>query len=139
MMNANRLGQGAKGGRSGNCCAICHKGSRIRSSGIAADDRRILYPFVQGPNIVWIARGSISITAGRRAVLQRSTAIVKWNARSFPHLESFTGNLVYSKLGDIHGPTQVHGHLYYVSDLICTPAGDNVTSPNSGVNGPVAG
>jgi hypothetical protein len=82
---------------------------------------------------------SPQMTAGRRAVLQRSTAIVKWNARSFPHLESFTGNLVYSKLGDIHGPTQVHGHLYYVSDLICTPAGDNVTSPNSGVNGPVAG
>jgi hypothetical protein len=69
MMDANRLGQRAKGGHSGNRCAICHKGSRIRGSGIAADDRRILYPFVKGPNAVWIARGSIRITAGRRAVL----------------------------------------------------------------------
>jgi hypothetical protein len=69
MMDVNRLGQRAKGGRSGNRCTICHRGSRIRGSGIATDDRRILYPFVKVPSIVWIARGSIRIIAGRRAVL----------------------------------------------------------------------
>jgi hypothetical protein len=69
MTDVNRLGQRAKGGRSGNCCVICHKGSRVRGNGIAANDRRILYPFVKGPIIVWIMKGSIRITAGRRAVL----------------------------------------------------------------------
>jgi hypothetical protein len=61
MTDVNRLGQRAKGDRSGSRCVI--------GIGIAADDRRILYPLVKDRNIVWIARGSIRITAGHRAVL----------------------------------------------------------------------
>jgi hypothetical protein len=71
-------------------------------------------------------------------VLQGSSAIVKWNGGSFLHLEGFAGNLVYSKLGDIHGSTQMHGHLNYISSSIFKLVGDNITSPKSGASDPVA-